>query len=178
MRPGGIFLTKASVDAPFGAEMQAYRAGALGQTMKVKPKFGIDFRKKGLFGLGADILTMDPATQAALKSCSEQCDKTYGLPSGSPNLIGLTACFASCNAKYPPTVTAPPALAPALRKLPATLPTLPTLTITPPAQAQPSPYEPLVPPAPATSNTKWLILGGAVLAAAGVGLYVYKKRKG
>lgn len=174
MAQGGIFLTRAAIDAPFGTQRAAFRSGALGQSIAEHPKFKQGFFKRAFSfnGLGADILTMDPQTQAALKTCSDKCEASYGVSSGHPDLIGLTACFASCNAKYPPTVTPPPALA-------RTLPAIPGLMVpAQPAPAQPSPYEPLVPPGPAPSNLKWWLLGGAALAAVGVGVYAYKKRKG
>lgn len=133
---------------------------------------------KTLRGVGQ--LSMPAETQAALKACSDKCDSQFGVPSGKPDFISLTTCFANCNLQYPPTVAVPGGGT-------VTPPPIgPTATLPPPeVQPPPPPVEPEIEPAgpvaptkaAASGDMKMWVIGGAVALLA-VGAYVYSKKKG
>ena len=132
-------------------------------------------------GLGQ--LTMDPKTQALLKECSDNCEKQYGVSSGKPDVLSLTACFASCNVQYPPTVAVPgggtvtpPAFPPVVPPVEPVPPVIPGVTdpVPPPPPPGPGATKPPVVKAGSGDMKMWVI-GGAVAVAA-VGAFLYFKK--
>lgn len=156
----------------------------------------MEFTEDGLFRVGGEgggifnnaisglgQLSMDPATVAKLQACTQGCDAQYGVPSGHPDVVQLTACFANCNMTYPPTVATPGGgqyTPPA--PTPGTQPSFPLLTLpTPPKMDQPAFPPPAAPPAVKAGMATSTKLGLAVLGialAGGIGYVVYQRRQG
>lgn len=136
----------------------------------------VQTRAHPLWGIGQ--LTMDPEREAALKACSDDCERQYGVASGAPNVFSLAACFTQCNLATPPTVDipgvtpeggyTPPPITP--ETIPTVIPGVPT------PEPEPEP-EPEPPPPAKADMTPWII-GGVVVVGAVAALAYYTKKKG
>lgn len=119
-------------------------------------------------GVGLGQLSMSPETLAKLQSCTTSCESKYGVASGHPDVIQLTACFANCNVTYPPTMATPAG---------SVTPRMPT--VQPPEKPQPlltlpTPAALDVPSAPAKPGmSAGMKLGLAVAGIGAVGLVGY-----